>query len=290
MSRLSQCRADAVLAEYDAALADSTLSPRSRRVYRSRVAGYLSWLAGRGAAGADPLADSRAGGAAVREYREWLTGRPVKPTTINATLTALDHFYKHLRVGPVASRREELASGARRILDADEQREFLSALDRVASTRDRAIAHAMLYAGLRAAEVVALDLPDVLLRKGFIVVRDLGTASGRTVPLARQSRPVLRTWLTERTGWPDSGAAEAVFLNQRGGRLTDRSVTDLVARIGSVAGLNGDAGKAFITPQVLRHTFANRLLRGGADIESVARIMGHKRLDTTRRYIGTGTR
>jgi integrase/recombinase XerC len=168
-----------------------------------------------------------------------------------------------------------LDSGARRVLDTDEQREFLRAVEHHLSARDRAIAHSLFYTGLRVAELVSLDLPDVLLTpdRGRLVV------PGREMPLDPHPRPSLQDWLSERGRWADAGRTEAVFVNQRGGRLTSRSVDHVVVQAGAAAGID-----AKVTPQVLRRTFAHRLLRQGTAIEQVARLMGHARLDTTRRY------
>lgn len=268
----------AVLAEYETALARSALAPPSRRVYHSRVAGYLSWLAAHGYRDADPLADAFARNQAVAAYRTWLKER-AKPSTVNAALTALDHFYTHLQLGPVPSPREELLSGARRILDEGEQRQFLRAVERNVSSRDRAIAYSLFYTGLRVAELVALDRTNVRLA-GERSRIDVPGSSARQVPLQPPPRPVLRDWLRDR-GTQDTNA---LFVNRRGGRLSGRSIDDVVLRIGHAAGLNERAARP-VTPHVLRHTYAHRLLRQGMSVEQVAALLGHKRLDTTQKYL-----
>lgn len=86
-------RVEQLLADYDRALAGSLLAAHSRRAYRSRVAGYLAWLATTDYPG-DPLADPHTRNHAARDYRTWLTTRQRRrPATANAALTALDHFY-----------------------------------------------------------------------------------------------------------------------------------------------------------------------------------------------------
>lgn len=271
MTRLSSARVAALLAEYDVALGRSALSGPTRRVYRSRVAGFLDWLVAEERS-VDAVSQAEGRNEAVRDYRRWLR-RHRQATTVNAALTALDHFYTHLKLGPAPTPREELAGGARRVLDADEQRAFLQAVERHLSTRDRAIAHSLFYAGLRVAELVNLDLPDVLLtpERGRLIV------PGREIPLHPHPGPSLQEWLGER-GRAGAGQ-QAVFLNRRGGRLTSRSVDQVIRQAGATAGLEDS-----ITPLVLRRTFAQRLLQDGTAIEQVARLMGHARLDTTRRY------
>lgn len=85
-----------MLADYRTALHRADLSDDARRAYASRVAGFLHWLTDTGQPDGDPLNDPHARDFAVRDYRTHLkTVRKVKPNTINAVLTALDHFYAH---------------------------------------------------------------------------------------------------------------------------------------------------------------------------------------------------
>lgn len=288
MGRVSRDRARAVLAEYDLALSRSGLSDSSRRLYRSRVAGYLRWLVESDSASpGDPFGDAPARNDAVREYRMWLKNeRQVRPSTVNAALTALDHFYTHLQLGPIPHPREELDSGARRILDRDEQQEFLRAVEKNLSARDKAVAYALFYTGLRVAELVTLDLPH--LRRNSDDTLIAITMPPRELPLEEPSGPVLRQWLDERQQWTNAEHTPAVFINQRGGRLTDRSVDDLIVRTSAAAGLNTTSGAAPVTPKVLRRTFAHRMVNRGTDLERLAILLGHRRVDTTRRYIETG--
>lgn len=290
LALISDDRGRAVLAEYEGALEDSGLADQSRRAYCSRVAGYLAWLAGGDVGGSDlgggdPLDDRRARDRAVSEYRSWVVSqRGARPSTVNAILTALDHFYTHRRLGPAQAVREELATPSPRILDGDEQERFLHAVARHEAVRDRAVVCALFYAGVRVAELVALDVPDI--RVGRSPARIVVRASGRLreVPLGPEPVPVLREWIRERRQWQGASSLAALFLNRRGGRLSTRSVDNLVVRLGREAGIAGAPGGPQVTPHVLRHTFAARLLQGGADIMTVADLMGHKRLDTTRRY------
>lgn len=278
-------RAREVLGEYERALATAPLAKQTRRAYRSRVAGFLQWLVVAGADG-DPLADPAARDRAVDRYRQHLVADGARPTTLNAALTALDHFYRHLRLGPAATGRAPVPAAVRHALPPEQRGRLLHAVDRQDSPRDRAIAYTLLFTGLRTAELVALDLSDLRLAAGGgRLIVPPAASSPREVPLHERPRPVLRAWLRERDRWSGADATGALFLNRRGGRLTTRSVTDLVARLGEQAGLTELPGGGRLTPQALRHTFGACLLAGGADLVLVAALMGHKRLDTTRRYL-----
>ncbi len=101
----------------------------------------------------------------------------------------------------------------------------------------------------------------------------------RQVPIHPQLHSALADWLTERADWPGARDNPAVFLNQRGQRLSVRGAHDIVTAIAAAAGLEDDT-----TVHALRHTFATTLVRGGTDLVIVAELLGHARLETTRRY------
>ena len=90
---------------------------------------------------------------------------------------------------------------------------------------------------------------------------------------------VTRGDVRRRAGWPGADAASAFFLNRRGGRLSARGASDVFTTVVQGAGLDDEA-----TAHTLRHTFATTLVRGGTDLVVVADLLGHARLDQTRRY------
>lgn len=287
---ISRRRARSVMDDYETALADSGLAASTRRLYWSRISAYLAWLVeGRYVSpGADPLTDPHARNAAVRDYRTWLTDeRGAKPNTVNAALTALDHFYTHLQLGPIPGHRREQAGAIPRVLDRDEQHAFLTIVDTSLPVRDQAIARALLDTGLRVGELVKLDLDQLHLapRRAHIAPAAVFAGAPRRLTLEPKSRTILGRWIAERRHWRNADDTAAVFLNRRGGRLSSRSIDDVIAGAADQAGLNRQPEKPPVTPQVLRHTYAHRLLRHGAQLEELAQLLGHQRLDTTRRYL-----
>ena len=254
----------------------SPLLGASPRTYASAVRGYLAWLAGSSPDG-DPLSDPAARDWAVRDYRSYLvTVAKRAPATVNKVMAALDDFYVWRGLGRAEAKRQEIPKRAPRALERRDTTRYLRAVEAWPSSRDRAIALVPLYAGARIAEVAALDVTDVRVsaRKGDLYLVGKGQKS-RTVPLHPKLREVLTAWLMERPQTEDA----ALFLSRRAlTRLTTDAIADVIAKVAESAGLEG------VTAHVLRHTFGTSLVRDGVDLVTVAQLMGHANLETTRAY------
>ena len=263
---------------YLAWLERQPLAPATRRAYRTKVNQFATWLGATDLSFGDPLADPHARDYAVRDFKGHLKQRRYSPRTVNLALAALDNFYRFVGLGSPSVRREDLPGEAPRALDADAQRRLLRAVERRPLARDRAIATVALFAGLRLAELAALDLDDVAVsaRKGKVIVRRGKGDAYREVPLNADARTSLGAWLGARQGWPGA-EGQPVFLSRKGARLTVRSIDLIIRSIGSEAGLS-------LSAHVLRHSCLTNLVRAGSDVVLVAEIAGHRRLETTRRY------
>lgn len=149
--------------------------------------------------------------------------------------------------------------------------------------RDRAFLELLYASGLRAAELVGLDLPDVDLAARL--ARVLGKRrKERIVPFGRPAAEALAAWLEGGrpvlAGGPEHAGAEgALFLNHRGGRITTRSIARRIDGWVIAAGL-----PRHVHPHVLRHSFATHLLSAGADLRGIQELLGHASLSTTQRY------
>ena len=239
------------------------------------------------ASGGGPFTEAHGRDFAARDYRAHLkTSLKRTPATANAHLVALDHFFTHLGLGPANVGRDEPEATAPRALEAREQKRFLRAVEKRPLARDRAIGRLLFYSGLRVSERVALDMEDVPLsaRKGRVIVRAGKNDATRTVPLADASaREAVAGWKRERAAWPGAESG-ALLLNRRGGRLSDRVVNLLLDELAADADLVDENGRPALSAHTLRHTFGTNLTRSGVDVVTVAQLMGHKRLETTRRY------
>lgn len=148
--------------------------------------------------------------------------------------------------------------------------------------RARAILEMLYATGIRCAELVGLDLDDVDM--GARTVRVLGKGSKeRIVPFGQPALAAVSAYLPARLN--ARPRTQALFVNARGGRLTDRWVRHIVThRVKQVALARR------LSPHSLRHSFATHLLERGADLRSIQELLGHASLSTTQRYTHVNAR
>ncbi len=154
--------------------------------------------------------------------------------------------------------------------------------DGLEAVRGRAILELLYASGMRCAELVALDTGEVDLDARMVRVLGKGRKE-RVVLFGHRAQETLRAWLPERARLRPK--TDALFLNARGGRLTDRSVRAIVARR-----VQQTALARRCSPHTLRHSFATHLLTRGADLRAIQELLGHASLSTTQRYTHVDTR
>lgn len=141
--------------------------------------------------------------------------------------------------------------------------------------RDRAILELMYATGARVSEIVALDVDDVLDTE---LVRLFGKGSKeRVVPIGGYAQRALGSYLTRTRPVLNTAGTPALFLNQRGSRLSRQSIWQIISAAASRAEL-------IVSPHTLRHSFATHLLQGGADVRVVQELLGHSSVATTQIY------
>jgi len=145
--------------------------------------------------------------------------------------------------------------------------------------RDRAILEMLYATGGRVSEIVSLDIDDLV---DPTLIRLFGKGSKeRLVPVGSFAQRALESYLIRvrpQLATMGRGTA-AVFLNQRGGRLSRQSVWQIIAAAGEQAQLRQE-----VSPHTLRHSFATHLLEGGADVRVVQELLGHSSVATTQIY------
>ena len=169
-------------------------------------------------------------------------------------------------------------------LTDDEVDALLAAPDRDTwvGRRDHALLLVAVQTGLRVSELTSLTRADVELGTGAHLRCHGKGRKDRITPLTTQVRAVLQVWLAERQGAPD----DAVFPSRRGGPLSSDAVAFLVTRHARTAAkCCPPLTTKTVTPHVLRHTCAMRLLAVGVDISVIALWLGHEGVETTQIYL-----
>jgi len=162
-----------------------------------------------------------------------------------------------------------------RTLPPEQTSRMMQATEAASEARDLAIFGVMYGCGLRVSEAVGLNLQDVCLEGQELRVFGKGKKE-RVVPIPEGVIRLLQGYLERRNGSPSESA---LFLNQRGGRLTARSVQRMVKKRALETGAD-----ISVTPHRLRHSFATHLLAGGVDLRAIQELLGHSSLGTTERY------
>lgn len=141
--------------------------------------------------------------------------------------------------------------------------------------RDRAVLELMYSCGARVSEVVDLDVDD-FGDSGLLRLRGKGDKE-RVVPIGSFAEQAVSSYLSRVRPGLLTKPTPALFLNQRGGRLSRQSIWQLISKASEIADLK-------VSPHTLRHSFATHLLEGGADIRVVQELLGHSSVSTTQVY------
>jgi integrase/recombinase XerC len=146
--------------------------------------------------------------------------------------------------------------------------------------RDRLMLELLYGCGIRNSELVGINVDDVRTSAEAILIRGKGKKE-RYVPFGDAVKSALKSYLPARQMVLSETRKNmpALLINQRGGRLTTRSVGRIVKKIAVARGLSPD-----VHPHTLRHAFGTHLLEEGADLRAIQEMLGHERLSTTQRY------
>jgi site-specific recombinase XerD len=269
-------------------VAERGRSRNTLSAYRRDLTGFWIWVDGQGRSLDD------IGPADLDTFVGVLRSRGLAPSSVKRTLVAVRSLFR-FRAQEGLSESDPSAgvetprvpSGLPKALTESEVQLLLDAVqgDDAVALRDRAVLEVLYGTGARISEVCALRLGDVDLDASMLRLFGKG-AKERQVPLGRWARVALAQWLSaegrgamEPEQWARRDDADAVFLNQRGGRLGRQGAWGIVRRYGDLVGLEGR-----LTPHVLRHCCATHMLDHGADIRAVQELLGHASISTTQVY------
>lgn len=261
-------------------LASPRLAPSTLRAYRNDLEHFARWLERR------KLGLEQVDAGTLAEYVVALNRRRpgriperLAPATISRRMVAVRSFLIWA-VGPdraprlnVRLRRESRLPHVPTVLELDLMLEELEGPE-ATNLRNRAMAELAYSAGLRAMELVGLDVADVDFEQATVHVLGKGSKE-RVVPLGEEAARWLQSYLRDaRPQLLTRGSPEtALFVSRWGSRLTAATVR-----------------RVFPNPHRLRHAFATHLLDGGADLRAIQDMLGHASLNTTRTYTAVSSR
>ena len=262
------------------------LASKTRRAYRGDASDFARWASAR------ELTPESTGIRDVRRYAAALSERGQAPSSIARKLAALRVLFRVLlESGRRADNPAELISSPKRPLNLPrvlKPAEIAALLDRIGATgplalRDRAMFELAYASGLRAEELISLDLHAVDFDSELVRVEGKGGRT-RLVPAGEHALQALERYLARGRPALATGDERALFVSKSGRRL---STSDVRRRLRVWANHAHDAGShalAGVHPHALRHSFATHLLDGGADLRSIQELLGHANISTTQIY------
>jgi site-specific recombinase XerD len=253
------------------------MGEKTRRAYGVDLGQLAEWAAAREL---DPHSLTHR---ELRHFAGVVSERGAMKSTVARKLAAIRTFYRHLvERGELEANPAELVSSPKKdsylpkVLRPDEVSDLLERIpgSTPLDLRDRALLELAYAAGLRAEELVNLDVKNLHADAEEVRVEGKGGRT-RVVPVGEHAWRALERYLARGRTVLGTGESEALFLSKTGKRL---STSDVRRR------LRLQTRRAGISPHTLRHSFATHLLEGGADLRTIQELLGHSSISTTQTY------
>lgn len=261
------------------------LSKNTLSAYRSDLAKYQEFLDQNG------LSELSITRSQLGEFLLWLNGQNLKAASSARILASIRGYQRYLLLENLRtddpSQQVKSPKLPKRLPKALSQTQVISLLaasgpepdDETSDPlrlRNRAILELMYSSGCRVSEVAQLDL-DEMVPGGWVRIRGKGSKE-RLVPVGSFAQRAIDAYLVRsRPLLSAKGGGPALFLNQRGSRLSRQSIWEIIQSAGQSCGLS-------VSPHSLRHSFATHLIEGGADVRVVQELLGHASVATTQIY------
>ncbi len=222
----------------------------------------------------------------IRMFAAWEHRSGLSPRSIQRRLSTVRTFFDYLRregvLGDNPASDIRAPKGRKRLpgtLDADQMARLLDLPgDKVLTIRDKAWMELMYSSGLRLAELASLDIPDVDRHDATVRVTGKG-AKTRIVPVGKHALNALAVWLKRRPELVRDPDEQAMFVSQRGTRLSHRNIQQRLRHWARRQGID-----ASVYPHLLRHSFATHVLESSRDLRGVQELLGHADISTTQVY------
>ncbi len=227
---------------------------------------------------------------AIRGFLSQLYEKGLSKTSVARSLAAVRSLYKWLaQEGVVEQNPAKLVATPKlpkklpRVPTIEEMNSVLDGkMPKTAAfpQRDLLMLELLYGCGIRNSELTGINLDDIRLSAEAILIRGKGKKE-RYVPFGESVKIALGSYLPARQAMLAECRKNtpALLINQRGGRLTTRSVGRIIKQVAVAKGLSPD-----VHPHTLRHAFGTHMLEEGADLRAIQELLGHERLATTQRY------
>ena len=271
----------AALRDFDEGLRRRHLAEKTRKAYGVDLEQLAEW------ASANRLEPDQVDFRSLRRFAGVLSERGMSRSTVARKLASTRSFYAQLvRAGRMQASPADLVSSPKRdqhLPTVLKPAELTALLDSMPGStplelRDRAMFELAYSAGLRAEEVVDLDLASLDPDAEELRVEGKGGKT-RVVPAGEPAWGALRAWLERGRPQLERERDPALFLSKTGRRLSTSDVRRRLAGAVRRAAVQGG-----VSPHTLRHSFATHLLEGGADLRSIQELLGHASISTTQTY------
>jgi integrase/recombinase XerC len=263
-------------------LRERNASLHTLKAYSGDLANFSAYCSSRGWDQIDHIA--------IRGFLSKLYEKGLSKTSVARSLAAVRSLYRWLgREGVVEQNPAKLVATPKlpkklpRVPTIEEMNSVLDGqMPETAAfpERDRLMLELLYGCGIRNSELTGINLDDIRLSAEAILIRGKGKKE-RYVPFGDSAKSALAAYIPARQAVLSGRRknSPALLINQRGGRLTTRSVGRIIKKIAVAKGLSPD-----VHPHTLRHAFGTHMLEEGADLRAIQELLGHERLATTQRY------
>jgi integrase/recombinase XerC len=263
-------------------LREKNSSPHTIKAYTGDLSNFSAYAGSRGWKQIDHIA--------IRGFLSQLYEKGLGKTSVARSLAAVRSLYRWLaQEGVVDQNHAKLVATPKlpkklpRVPTIEEMNFVLDGkmpLTAAFPERDRLMLELLYGCGIRNSELTGINLDDIRLSAEAILIRGKGKKE-RYVPFGDSVKNALPAYLQARHTLLSETRknSNALLINQRGGRLTTRSVGRIIKKIAVSKGLSPD-----VHPHTLRHAFGTHMLEEGADLRAIQELLGHERLATTQRY------
>ena len=263
---------EAILEKYRISLISEKKSELTIKKYTSIIRDLLSFLKNKPVNSID-YTD-------LNSYRTYLViDKKYSKNSLYLVVQAIHNFFSYLQTDTARDLRPpKRPQSSPKYLSEEEAHAILEAAAK-ASVRDYAILTLLSYSGMRVSELCNLTLDSIDFNSSIVFIKSGKGDKDRIVVVEEKTLNALKEYLKTRKTPKQNSNTDIFFVSQKEYPITPRQIQRLVKKYSTLAGI-----RKKVTPHVLRHTLATTLLKHGADIRIIQKILGHSSIATTQIY------